>query len=408
VAVKEEDSSNEQFDKASAKMKGDLSYEDDVNLLDYWRVIWTWRWMILGLCVATMLTSLVLAKMSPKIYLAVATMMPPSQSTMGGLSSLADDRSQLVQSLVGTPAQAETMVLALLKSRSMSEKIVAHFDLSLFHAETIQGAAGRLQGMTKIEQNEGIITISVEARDPQLAADLANAYGIRLDEMNQSMSLTAAKRNRVFVEERLALTTQELRETEEQLKDFQLRNMTVFLDEQVAGSMNEAGQMQDQLTRKELELKVKSAYLRLGHPELVKLRLELNELQEKLHIVETGAAGQAGQRTDSVYPAWVKVPTLALQFTQHKREVRTKEEVYVMLTTQLEQAKISEVKDDPTVQMLDPALPPDGPSKPRIKLIVLLGGFIGLCFGVFIAFVLDYIRRMTPLPEKTTTKTTTA
>ena len=123
--------------------------------------------------------------------------------------------------------------------------------------ETIQGAAGVLQGMTEIESEEGIIAITVEAEDPKLAADLANYYVENLDHMNQSMSLTAAKRNRVFVAERLSETHEELKQTEQNIKDFQLKNRVVFLEDQVAGAMDEAAIIQGQITAVEVELKVR-------------------------------------------------------------------------------------------------------------------------------------------------------
>ena len=378
-------------------------YEDEINLLDYWNVIWVWRWMVAGLCVVTLFTAMVVSLLLPKMYSSTVTMMPTAQSGNSGLASLMGGQSALLQGLLsGVSSPGGSTVTALLESRIMAEDIAKHFDLvTLFETETVHGAAGVLQGMTEIEGEEGVIAITVEAKDPKLAADLANYYVESLDHMNQSMSLTAAKRNRVFIEERLAETNREMKQTEDNIKDFQLNNMAVFLEEQVAGAMEEAGTLQGQMTSVEVELNVLGSYLKPEHPDLIRLRYELEQLKERLRHVEMGTSEDGQLPGARLYPAWISVPDLSLEFRQLQRELEVKEEVYKLLTAQLEQAKISEVKDDPTVQVLDPALPPGGPSKPNVKFAMMISGMLALFVGVLLAFVMDYVRRMSARSEDT-------
>ncbi len=377
-------------------------YEDEINLLDYWKVIWVWRLMIAGLFMITVFTTMVVLLNSPKIYKSTVTMMPSGQNQGDGLTLLGGGNAMLQGILSGVTSLGGDTVMALLQSRVLAEDIAKHFDLvTLFHVETVHDAASALQGMMEIKNEEGVIAITVEAEDPNLAADLANYYVKSLDHMNQSMSLTATKRNRVFIEERMAEAIKELEQAELNIKNFQLKNMTVFLNEQVAGSMNEAGKLQSQITSKEVEMKVRGSYLRLQHPDLVRLKLELEQLREKLGYLETGGGGDGQLPGKRLYPAWISVPDLAIEFGQYTRELETKEEVYKLLTTQLEQAKIAEVKDDPTVEVLDAALPPGGPSKPQVKLAMLISGVLSLFVGVILAFVMDYVKRMSARPEET-------
>jgi len=378
-------------------------YEDEINLLDYWKVIWAWRRMIAGLCVGTVFTVMVVSLMLPKIYTSTVTMMPPAQSENTGLAMLMGGEGAILQGLLsGVSSPGENMVMALLESRTMAEDIARHFDLvTLFETETLQDAAGVLQDMTEIENEEGVIAITVEAEDPQLAADMANYYVENLDRMNQSMSLTTAKRNRIFIEERLAETNQEMDQTVDNIKDFQLKNMAVFLEAQVAGAIEEAAILQGQMTAVEVESKVLGSYLQPEHPDLIRLGFELEQLKEKLRHVEMGSGEKGELPGDRLYPAWVSVPDLAVELGQHQRELKVKEEVYKLLTTQLEQAKIAEVKNDPTVEVLDPAFPPARPSKPRVILAMLISGVLALFVGVILAFVMDYVKRMSARPEET-------
>ncbi|MBK8379898.1 MAG: hypothetical protein IPL14_18885 [Nitrospira sp.] len=57
-----------------------------------------------------------------------------------------------------------------------------------------------------------------------------------------------------------------------------------------------------------------------------------------------------------------------------------------MLTSQHEQAKITEARDTPTVQVLDPAVPADKQIRPRILLNTAVAGVLGaLVIGIFLA-----------------------
>ena len=158
---------------------------------------------------------------------------------------------------------------------------------------------------------------------------------------------------------------------------------------------------QGQMTAVEVESKVLGSYLKPEHPDLIRLGFELEQLKKKLRHVEMGSDEQGELPGDRLYPAWISVPDLAVELAQHERELTVKEEVYKLLTTQLEQAKIAEVRDDPTVQVLDPALPPGGPSKPRVMLTMLIAGVLALFVGVILAFVMDYVKRMSARSEET-------
>ena len=70
-------------------------------------------------------------------------------------------------------------------------------------------------------------------------------------------------------------------------------------------------------------------------------------------------------------------------------DVKVQESVLEMLLKQFEQAKIQEVRDTPTVRILDAAEPPDLQSSPKRGLIVILSTVLSFLFGVSLAFVLE-------------------
>jgi uncharacterized protein involved in exopolysaccharide biosynthesis len=74
--------------------------------------------------------------------------------------------------------------------------------------------------------------------------------------------------------------------------------------------------------------------------------------------------------------------------------VKVQETLFTLLTSQHEQAKIAEARDTPTVQVLDPAVPADKRSRPRILLNLAVAGVLSLVVGIFMAFFLEYRARV--------------
>ena len=76
------------------------------------------------------------------------------------------------------------------------------------------------------------------------------------------------------------------------------------------------------------------------------------------------------------------------------RDVKTlKTAIEKQLTQQLEQAKIAEAKDLPVFHVLDPAIPAVRPSKPSLRLNLLIAGVGSLLVGVFLIFVIENLRQ---------------
>jgi uncharacterized protein involved in exopolysaccharide biosynthesis len=76
------------------------------------------------------------------------------------------------------------------------------------------------------------------------------------------------------------------------------------------------------------------------------------------------------------------------------RDVAINESNYELYLTKFEEARISEAMDQQkiaNVRVIEPAAPPFKPIKPKKRLIVLIGGFLGLFLGVGMAFLIEFI-----------------
>lgn len=380
------------------------SPEDEVSLLDYWRVIWGKRWLIGGLVVAAVLAAMVVSFQMPKIYESTATLLPSLDSKDGGglgalLSSAggaAGAAQSLGISLPGAPATPTDTFVAMLKSRIMADEVIKKFNLvDLYEAKTMDDARKALEGATKITlSKEKVIKIVVEAKIPNLAADMANYYVSNLDRLNRTLNVSKASQNRAFIERRLAETQINLVKAEEALKEFQTQNKTVAVEAQSKAMIEAAAMIQGQITAQEVQLQVMGGYLSPDNPELSRVRSGIDELRKQLYMLESGKGGKGMLPGDRLHPAMVTVPRLALDYGRLMRELKVQETLYTLLTSQLEQVKLIEARDTPTVQVLDPAIPAEKKSKPSIRLNMMIAGVLALLVGIFLAFVLSYLERV--------------
>ena len=384
---------------------------DEVTLFDYWQVISKRKWGIIALGAVMTMGTLVVSFLLPKIYESTATLLPQLESNNGvGLGALfasgaASSAAQsLGISLPGSPATPTDVFTAMLKSRIMADDIIRRFDLmEHYETKTMHDARGSLEGATRIVvTKEKVIKVAVEDRDPQLASDIANFYVSNLDRLNQTLSVSKARENRKFIEQRVAETQTALVKVEDALKEFQTQNRTVAIEAQSKAMIEATAMIQAQIMAQEVQLQVMGSYLSSNNPEIARVQSSISELRKQLQIMETGKSGKERLPGDRLRPAITSVPTLALEYGRLARDLKVQETLYALLISQYEQAKLTEARDTPTVQVLDPAIPAERKSRPKILLNVLIAGILSLFVGLFWAFVRGALDRrkaaFSPLP----------
>src|SRR5437879_3911824 len=384
------------------------SEEDEVNLLDYWRVIRKQRRMLIRLFCSAVLLAMVVSLLLPKVYESTASILPQIDSKEGmGLGSLlalsgsggAGGAGALAQglgiTLPGMPATPTDIFVAMLKSRIMADAVIKQFDLmKLYNDKTMQDARKDLESDTKITvSKEKVIKVTVEAKSPQLASDIANFYVTNLDRLNRSLNVTKSGQNRVFIEKRLVDTKTNLVKAEEALREFQTKNKAVHLEAQGRAAIEAAAMIQAEISATEVQLQVMESYLTPDNPEVVRMRSSLGELKKQLALLEFGKGGKGQLPGDRMHPAFITVPSLAIEYARLFREVKVQETLYTMLTSQYEQAKIAEARDTPSVQVLDQGVPAEKKSRPRIGINMMIAGVLALFLGIFLAFFLVYLDR---------------
>jgi len=332
------------------------------------------------------------------IYQSKTTIMPV-ESAGGRLSGALQNLSSLPfvgGMLPGAGGTSAIKLVAVLKSRTLAEDVIRSLGLInvLFKdgkgkSPTLQDAVRSLTGITKItdDKKEGYISISVEYKDPKIAADIANQYTAALQKFLNENTLSMAKRNRIFLEEQLKKVKEELRQAEEAMKSFQADKKIVAVDAQAEASIKALAELKAQITAREVQLGVMRQFSTAANPDVIRIKDELRELRKQLAMVESKGNNLESQ----ALPSFSDAPALGLQYIRLKRDALIQEKVFELLTQQYEMARIEEAKDDITFQVIDRAVPPEKRIKPKRTQIVMLAGVVSLFAGVFLVFFLEYL-----------------
>ena len=87
------------------------------------------------------------------------------------------------------------------------------------------------------------------------------------------------------------------------------------------------------------------------------------------------------------------IPEKELQYARLERQPKVLEGVYTMLQTRLKEAEVTVAAKDPSVRIVDAAIPPLQPVWPKPLLNGVAALMCGLLFGVAVAFTREYMDR---------------
>ncbi len=389
-----------------------------LNIVDYWRIVLRFKWMIGGLIMtAAFSTGILCTYFLPKLYETKATLLPAVEDpTSGGMSFGGGQREgrggggQMIMKALGYgtggPDLLDTLNV-ILRSHMMAEAVVRDLNLlSYYGAKSVRAATSVLLDEVKVKTTEWkSLEVTVLSREPQMAADIANSYVSNLDRLNRELNLTVSRRFRMFVEARLAEKADKLAKEENALKVFQNENR-IRVNSGGGGNRKQSDLgIADELYARIVALEVNLASLREyalpSHPMINQLQAQIHELRNQLDRLELekvrGTARQKRTRvrlSEKLYPSFEEQTSLELDVLRLQRRVKIEELVHGMLVGMLESAKLAEAREMPTIQVMDRALPPSYHSKPATPFNMLVAGALSLVLGIFLAVFLNYLERL--------------
>jgi uncharacterized protein involved in exopolysaccharide biosynthesis len=385
---------------------------------DQLRLLWGRRRFFFRAGVAGLLISTLVAFLIPKSYISTTQLMPPDPQSSSGMAMMAAMAAKAGAGLTGMAGDllglksSGALFVGVLRSQTAQDRLIEQFDLrKVYGKRLVMDARLRLDENTSISEDRksGIITISVTDHNPQRAAALANAYVDQLNTLVSELSTSSARRERVFLEERLKVAKLDLDDAANQLAQFSSKNNTLDIQQEGKAMLDAAGTIAGELIAAQSQLEgLRQIYtdnnsrVRSLNARVAELRRQLEKLggthgnEENISQAATSSKDQTSGPSSSqaadpsaakagsglLFPTIKSLPLLGAKYGDYYRRAKIQETVFELLTQQYELAKVQEAKETPSVKILDPARIPEKKSFPPRLVIMSLGTFLALALSV--------------------------
>ena len=381
------------------------SAEDDtIDLMELLTTLWRYKWLLILLPIFGIIGAYTAVQFLPVEYQSRVTFLQISGN--GGSTDLGKFGALASLAGVSLPEKSSEMLTdkieVVLKSRGFAEQIVKEKELlpiifsDIYDPETktfditdpeqgppqpINGAGAVMGALEFGNTDEGAKFIEVTWDDPVIAADLAN-YTLKALEIYLSQNtLTAGQKNLQFIEKQLGKAEKELRQGEEALRNFNTdkKYFIKFTESEVLAKA--LVEMQTMHAKAEVDKEVMLQFRNKRSPQVQQLSLGNEALERQIKNYSNLLQNRSNQ-----------VGSLKVEKEFLTKELEVYQEIYKQLRIQLEQQRLEASKDETLFRVIDPALEPEHPSKPKKRLIVALSAVVSLFFGIFLVFLIEFVR----------------
>jgi tyrosine-protein kinase Etk/Wzc len=399
-------------------MNGGDTGDDEISLLDLLETIAeNLKLLIIGPLVAGLAALGISFVMAPT-FTAKTVIMPPQaqQSLTASLVASLGALSGAASAVAGLK-NPNDQIVALIKSRTLADRMVDRFDLmTRYKSKLRQDARKGLESRTRIASGkDGLISIEVDDVDPKMAADMASGYVQELSRLLASLAISEAQQRRLFFERQLKEAKDNMTKAEIALRSGGIEADIFKSSPQAA--VTAVAQVQAQIAAQEVKLGAMRGYLTEAAPEFKQGLTELQALRAQLAKLEsnprdravpnagaaaagtavgasaeaTGTGGGTSAGTTSQNQAASAGGALSDYVTRF-RDYKYFETLFELFAKQYEIARVDESREGAVIQIVDPAAVPEWKSKPKRGLIAVIASLAAGFALLLYVFVVKALR----------------
>lgn len=374
-----------------------VSLQSGETTAEWLWVLWERRGFLARVAVWSLILSTIVAFVIPKRYESTTRLMPPDAQSGSGMAMMAAlagkgglGLSSMAGDLLGLKSSG-ALFIDILRSRTVEDRIINRFDLrKVYYDRYWEDARKDLTRYTEVSEDRksGVITITVTDRDPGRAALIAQGYVDELDRLVAEVSTSSARRERIFIEQRLQSVRQDLDNASRRFSEYASQNTAIDITAQAKATVEAASRLEGELIAARSQLQGLEQIYSKDSVRVRSLQATVNELGSQLHRIGGDASDPSpnqnaagGKSAAQEFPSIRQLPLLGVKWADLYRETKVQETVYELLTQQYELAKIQEAKEIPTVKVLDAAYVPEKKSFPPRLLLMISGMLLAVCAG---------------------------
>jgi chain length determinant protein EpsF len=297
----------------------------------------------------------------------------------------------------------------------------------------------------KPSRESNVININYTGNDPAFAAAVANAFAQAYINVNLDLRLAPARQYAAFFDEQTKTAREKLETAQKALSTYQQANGITSADERLdfeTAKLNETssqltgvqGQTTDSQSKRSskqgdtvsevmqsplvnslkadiarLEAKLTDSNVNLGknHPqtqrmegELATLKAQLDAEVRKITTSIDTTYQVSKQREQQLRGALAAQKSRVLELNRQRdelnvlrRDIESAQRAFEVVSQRASQTNIESQTNQTNISVLNPAVAPADPSKPKVLLNVLVSIFLGTLLGVGLALVLELTNR---------------
>ncbi|ESK38446.1 hypothetical protein P256_01985 [Acinetobacter nectaris CIP 110549] len=222
-----------------------------------------------------------------------------------------------------------------------------------------------------------IIGLTYQGDDKPLIVDILNRVLMNYKQQNIESSTAQKQQTLVFLNKQLPELKNDLDDAEKVFNRFREKNNTVDVNQEAQLYLKQSVDLETQkivLQEKQAELAAKYT---AQHPVLQQVNAQLASITQKINDLDGTLK---------------KLPEVQRQYLQLYREVQVKNQLYTNLLNTYQTLSVAKAGEIGNVRIIDTAVEPVKPIKPRTLVILALSIFLGGFLGALIALGKNLLR----------------
>lgn len=420
-----------------------------MNFTQFLLILNARKWIVLAVLLTTVATTLVVSLLLPREYTATTTLIVDSKSKDPFTGQLLP--SQMFPGYMAT--QVEVIKSPHVARKVVTNLKLAETPGTREQFMQATGGKGSIEQwlsdllLRKLEvepsRESSLIAVAFSGTDPQFAAAMANAFAQAYIQTNLELKVEPARQTSQWFDQQIAQLRTNLEQAQAKLSAYQREKGVVMSDErldvetarlaelsgqvvaaqsaaydaysrrnQSAASAEVANNalvqnLKVQLAQSEARLAELERKTGKNHPEYQRAVAQLDSIRQELDAAIRTAtqsvastASAAGQRLASLRSAVAAQKAKVLELKQQRdeiavlvRDVENAQRIYDSALQRYGQSRMEAQTTQTDIAVLNPAVPPVEPSRPRVWLNLLLSLFLGTLLGVGVGFLVELLDR---------------
>ena len=223
----------------------------------------------------------------------------------------------------------------------------------------------------------GILGLNYQGQDKEHITNVLNSILVAYSQQNIERRSAETAQTLKFLDEQLPELKQQLDVAEREFNKFRQQYNTVDVTKESELYLTQSVTLETQ--KAELEQKVAEAGAKYTneHPVMQQMTAQLSALNKKIGELESTLK---------------QLPDLQRRYLQLYREVEVKNQLYTSLLNSYQQLRIAKAGEIGNVRIVDHAIEPVEPIKPKKLIILVLSIFVGGFLGTLLALLRNMMR----------------